>query len=413
MIQSAPCLSVNPQLARNCVSLFLALNCLATAVASELSEGVQLHGFASQGVVLNTQNQFAGSTPGSAGFDARELGVNMSWQAKPDWLVSGQLMSRWAGPMDNGALRVDYAFVDHLLLGNDQRNLGVRVGKVKNPYGFFNMTRDVAHTRAGITLPQSIYQDQIRNFFLAAPGVSLYGNEEYSADLVSWQVSVLQPEVNSPHITAYVVDRQAGHFKGRTSMLAQALWEQDGGKWRAGLSLGQFGIHFNPAPTDFFGMGSFAGAGDITLNTGVVSLEHNREEWSYTAEYASTRQLRNGFNVPFMAILDKDTTIEAYYLQSLWRFSPRWQALARYDAVYLDKLDRSGTVFAAATGLPAAQRYARDVTVGLRYEPAHDWSLFAEWHHVNGGAWLSKLENTPASLKGSWDMLLLQAAWHF
>ena len=70
-------------------------------------------------------------------------------------------------------------------------------------------------------------------------------------------------------------------------------------------------------------------------------------------------------------------------------------------------------IFSAATGLPAAQRYARDVTVGLRYEPTPTWSLFAEIHHVNGGAWLSKLENTPATLTSAWDMLLLQAAWHF
>jgi hypothetical protein len=63
--------------------------------------------------------------------------------------------------------------------------------------------------------------------------------------------------------------------------------------------------------------------------------------------------------------------------------------------------------------LPAAQRYARDWTTGLRYEPNSAWSLFAEIHHVDGGAWLSKLDNPPANLKNSWDILLLQAAWHF
>jgi hypothetical protein len=395
--------------------LYVSFACLLTggALAAEL-EGVQVHGFASQSAVYTRQNQFSGSMPGQVGFDARELGGNISWQAAPDWLLSGQLVTRRAGAMDNGAVRIDYAFIDHTLIDNDQRSLGMRVGKVKNPYGFFNMTRDVAHTRAGIMLPQSIYQDQIRNFFLAAPGVSLYGSEERGADLLSWQVSVLKPEVNSPNLTAYIVDKQSGHFNGLTSMLSQMLWEQDGGKWRAGLSLGQFDVHFQPAPTDFFNMGSFSGAGDVKLNTGVLSLEHNREDWSYTAEYASTRQIRNNFNLPgALAILDKDTTIEAYYLQTLWRFAPRWQALARYDAIYLDKQDKNGSVFAAATGLPAAQRYARDVTVGLRYEPAPSWSLFAELHHVNGGAWLSKLENSPASLKSAWDMLLLQAAWHF
>ncbi len=383
------------------------------ALADDLPEGVQWHGFLSQGGVLTSHNHFVGNTPGRVGFDARELGGNLSWQAAPDWLVSGQLLSRWAGAADNGSVRVDYAFVDHTLLNEGDRHLGIQMGKIRNPYGFLNMTRDVAHTRAGIMLPQSIYQDQIRDFFLAAPGVSVHGREENSANLLEWQVSMLQPEVNNPNLTAYVVDAQQGHFNGRTSVLAQTLWERDGGKWRAGLTLGRLGVHYLPAPGDFFGQGGFSGSGDVTLNTGVLSVEHNREEWSYTAEYASTRQMRNGFNVPGLAILDKDTTIEAYYLQALWRFAPRWQSIARYDALYLDKQDRNGSAFSVVTGLPASQRYARDATLGLRYEPDAHLSLFAEYHHVDGGAWLSKLDNPPAGLSRYWDMLLLQAAWHF
>ncbi|MCX7192615.1 MAG: hypothetical protein NTY60_03180, partial [Proteobacteria bacterium] len=246
----------------------IALALLVSAEAADLPEGVQLHGFISQGVVRDSHNQFAGSRAGSTGVDARELGANLSWQAAPDWLASGQLVSRRAGGMDNGAVRVDYAFVDHTLIDNGQRHLGMQVGKIKNPYGFYNLTRDVAHTRSGIMLPQSIYQDQIRDFFLAAPGISMHGNEENAASLISWQVSVLQPEVNNPNLTAYIVDAQQGHFNGRTSMLGQAMWELDGGKWRAGLSLGQFGVQFQPMPGDFYGMGSFAGRGDVTLNTG-------------------------------------------------------------------------------------------------------------------------------------------------
>lgn len=386
---------------------------IASASAADFLSDVQLHGFVSQGVADTSHNQFFGSTPFRTGTGMREMGANISWQTTPDWLLSGQLLARWAGATDNGPARVDYAFVDHTLVNNAGHQLGVRLGKVKNPYGFYNMTRDVAHTRAGIILPQSIYQDQIRNFFLAAPGVSVHGSEERGDHLIVWHVSVLKPQVNNPNLTAYIVDTQQGHFDARTSVLAQALWEQNGGRWRAGLSFGHFGIHYLPAAGDFFGAGSFTGAGNVTLNSGVLSVEHNLENWSYTAEYASTRQIRNGFNVPGLPALDKDSTIEAYYLQTLWRFVPRWQALVRYDALYLDKQDRSGAFYSAATGLPAAQRYARDWTWGVRYDPDNKWSLFAEIHHVNGGAWLSKLDNSPAGLKKSWDMLLLQAAWHF
>jgi len=394
-------------------NLAFLLSLTVNANAQDLAEGVQLHGFVSQGAAWTSHNQFGGNTPGRIGVDLHEIGANLSWQSAPDWLFSGQLVSRLAGA-ENDFLLLDYAFADHTLIDNGQRHFGMRFGKIKNPYGFYNMTRDVAHTRAGILLPQSIYQDQIREFFLSAPGISVHGSEERDDNLFSYQISILRPQVRGRELTAFIVNPQQGHFNARTSLLAQGLWERDAGKWRMGLSAAQFGIRFQPMPGDFGGAGSFSGAGDVTLNSAVLSLEHNREDWSYSAEYASTRQIRNNFNVPFAAILDKDTTIEAYYLQTVWRFAPRWQTLARYDALYLDKRDRNGMGYSAATGgMPAAQRYARDWTWGLRYEPDSQWSLFAELHHVNGGAWLSKLDNPPAKLGNTWDMLLLQAAWHF
>ncbi|MBI5918419.1 MAG: hypothetical protein HY849_03465 [Nitrosomonadales bacterium] len=383
-----------------------------------LPEGVQAHGFVSQSVVSSNQNRIGGSKSGSLGTDMRELGGNLSWRPNADWLVSAQLLSRWAGASDNGNVRVDYAFVDRLLVNAEGARLGARIGKIKNPFGFYNTTRDVAHTRSSILLPQSIYHDQVRNFFLAAPGASLYGGLDGTENSLEWEVSVMQPEVRDGNLTAFMVDQQTGRFKGRPSVLAHALWEGDGGRMRAGLSAGSLAMRFQPAPQDFFGlvglMGGTTGAGDITLNTGVFSLQYNAEDWSHTAEYAVTRQLRKNFNLPGpLTILDMDSTVEALYLQTEWRFASRWKAFLRYDTLVLDKSDRNGQRFAAATGLPAAQRYARDWASGLRYDPTSAWSLFAEVHHVNGGAWVSKLDNLPVNLATTWDMLLLQAAWRF
>jgi inorganic pyrophosphatase len=54
-------------------------------------------------------------------------------------------------------MRLDYGFVDRTLLADGDDQVGLRLGKIKNPIGFFNTTRDVAHTRPGIIMPQSIY----------------------------------------------------------------------------------------------------------------------------------------------------------------------------------------------------------------------------------------------------------------
>jgi len=387
------------------VSALLGGLSLAPAQALDLSDTVQMHGFISQSAVYTSQNRIAGSQPGRTGWDMREIGANLSWRPDADWLVSGQLLSRRAGNADNGGVRVDYAFVDRLLVSGEH-TVGLRLGKIKNPFGFYNTTRDVAHTRPGVLLPQSIYHDQVRSFFLSAPGVSLYGDASSDRGNWQWQASLLQPEVNDRNLTVFMVDNQPGSFTGKPSGLARVLWEGETG-WRAGVSLGSFKMRYRPAAVDFLS------AGAITLNTALFSLEHNSENWTHTAEYAQTRQSRNGFNVPFAPILDQPSTIEAFYLQSQWRFAPRWQALLRYDNVVLDQSDRGGARYSAATGMPAAQRYARDWTLGTRFDPTPDWSLFVEAHHVNGAAWLSKLDNAPATTRPSWDMLLMQAAWRF
>ncbi|BBE49709.1 hypothetical protein OYT1_ch0133 [Ferriphaselus amnicola] len=387
-----------------CTSMLLSA---ASARAGELPESLQIHGFVSQSAVWTSDNRVGGSQPGKAGFDMYELGGNLSWRPNGNWLLSGQLLSRRAGGIDSSTTRVDYAFIDSNLLDMSEQRVGIRLGKIKNSFGLYNTTRDVAHTRPGVLLPQSIYHDQVRSFFLSAPGVALYGDREIAGGSLYWQISAIRPEVNDRNLTAFMVDQQPGSFDGRTSILGQVLYDFDGGRWRSGLSLGSLKMRYQPAPIDFLH------AGTITLNTGVLSLEHNTEAWTHTVEYALTHQIRNGFNVPVAPILDMGSTIEAVYLQTQWRFIPRWQALARFDAVYLDANDRNGQRFSTMTGLPSAQRYARDWTLGLRFDPSKDWSLFLEGHHVNGAAWLSKLDNPPMVLTSPWNLLLMQAAWRF
>lgn len=380
------------------------------AAAQELGEGVQAHGFISQSLVYTSDNNVGGNSDDSVASELRELGTNLSWRANPDWLISAQLLARWAGSSDEGDLRLDYGFVDHTLYANGEDQIGVRFGKIKNPYGFYNITRDVAHTRPGILLPQAVYIDELRNTFLAAPGVSLNGNYSFDNSLMEWSVNVLRPDVDAPSLTNYMLTNQPGHFEGENSVLGQVIWEQEGKGWRMGLTLGNVKMAYHTTPADFLRPGK------IALHTGVLSLEHNRETWSVTAEYALTRQRRDGF-MPFLpnGALDKDTTVEAGYVQGVYRFTPRWRSYARYEFLYLDRDDRNGRAFNALSGgaVPATQRFSRDKVIGIRFDPDSSWSFSAELHNVDGTAWLPRIDNPAAKMKRSWDMVLLQAAWRF
>jgi hypothetical protein len=375
----------------------------AAASAQELGDGVQAHGFISQSVVLTSDNKVGGNSDSGPAFDLREMGANLSWRPNPDWLLSGQVLARWAGMSDEGKLRLDYGFVDRSLFADGETQVGLRLGKIKNPYGFFNTTRDVAQTRPGVIMPQSIYLDQIRNFFLAAPGVALYGNSEYERGNLSWQVSVLRPEVNDPTLTSVFIGNQPGHFQGEDSWLSQVMFDMAGG-WRMGVSLGQLNMNYHPALSP--SQDELPGA--HRLPTWVLSLEHNTEDWSLTAEYGQT-----GIDASGYRRFNGQHTTEAGYVQAARRLGNGWQGYLRYDALYYDKDDRDGSTFARNTRLPASLRFARDWAFGVRRDLDHNISLWAELHHVDGTAWLALSDNPPPGMVRKWDMLLLQAAWRF
>lgn len=375
------------------------------AVAQELGGGVQVHGFASQAAVWSSDNRVGGHSDSGVGLDMRELGANLSWRPDPDWLLSAQALARWAGKADEGDARLDYAFVDRSWRLGEATRLGARLGKVKNPYGFFNTTRDVAHTRPGVIMPQSIYLDQIRNFFLAAPGVNFYGETDAAGGSLSWQLGALRPQVDDTDLEyVFFLNDLPGRFKGSNSWLGQVLFESDGARWRLGLSMGEMNMRYRPGrppPFDLL-------AGTHKLPTWVLSLEHNSENWSFTGEYAQTENRARDYGAQF-----DDNTVEAWYIQATRRFGQDWRAYLRYDVIYLDRDDRDGSKFFASSGIPGHARFARDSVLGVRYDDG-GFAFWAEYHHVDGSAWLARVDNPVGSkLKRDWSMLLLQAGWYF
>jgi hypothetical protein len=372
--------------------------------AMDLGATVQVHGFLSQALAHSSANNVGGDSADGLAADLRDLGANLSWRPTPDWLVSAQGLMRWAGATDNGSPRLDYAFLDRsFTLGEDR--VGIQIGKIKNPYGFYNTTRDVAQTRPGVILPQSIYFDRIRDFFLAAPGVSFYGEHNGRDVSLTWHAGVIRPEVDDKELKyLFLLGDRPGHFKGKTTFLAQGLLEFDNARWRLGLSVWDNSMRYEPG-TDVIGSGT------NEQDSTVLSLEHNREDWSFTGEYAQLRIRGKDYAL----IFNTDHIAQAWYVQTTWRFRPHWQAYGRYDVFYADKDDKSGAAFSAGSGgiVPAYLRYARDKTFGVRFDPDLSWSLFAEFHHVDGDAWLSSQDNPISQLERKWNLLLIQAAYRF
>ncbi len=157
--------------------LLAMLGLFCQAVVADVFDELEFHGFATQGFVHTSANSFFGDSERGS-FDFREIGVNATFEPLSNLRLSGQLLSRRAGELSSGSPNVDYALADFTLRSTAEHRLSVILGRIKNPLGLYNETRDVAFTRPSVFVPQSIYFDRVRNLLPFTDGVGVR-NEWY------------------------------------------------------------------------------------------------------------------------------------------------------------------------------------------------------------------------------------------
>ncbi len=145
--------------------------------AQSLWTSLQIHGFVAQAVLDTSDNRWFARYDGTS-FGFTEVGLNASLRPRPWLLLAGQVLARRAGEMYNGTPAIDFALADVSLLSSPQQHAGLRLGRIKNPLGLYNETRDVAFTHPGIFLPQVVYFDKVRNLTLSTDGAMLYSETD-------------------------------------------------------------------------------------------------------------------------------------------------------------------------------------------------------------------------------------------
>lgn len=367
-------------------------------------ENLQLHGFLSQGYVNTSDNNFFGDSKNGS-WDLREIGVNLSYQARPSLLFSGQLLSRTAGEMYDGEVRLDYALVDITPLMTPRGRLGLRIGRLKNPLGLYNDTRDMPFTRPSIFLPESIYFDKVRNMELSSDGVGLYGDWRNAAGDFSAQLHIGKLDLDDNVEGAFLNTNGAGKLvTDKPWTIARLMYESEDGALRLAYSYAMGDLVYRPGANDFLQRGY------IDVDFWIASLQYNTEDWSLTAEWAREPLKWRGFG-PYYP--DRRAEGEGVYVQGQYRLTPDWQLLLRYDVHYADRNHRSGAALEAASGIPAHNFYAKDWTFGVRWDINSAFMLQAEYHRINGASWLSAQENKLLDTEKNWDMFAVLASFRF
>ncbi|BCX82571.1 hypothetical protein MIT9_P2157 [Methylomarinovum caldicuralii] len=369
------------------------------------ADGLQVHGFLSQGFTWTSGNRWYGRSEDGS-LDFLEAGLNVSYRPTASLMLAAQGLYRRAGRVDPNQLRLDYALADWTFWSRSVGRAGLLLGRVKNPFGLYSETRDVAFTRPTIFLPQSIYFDRTRNLGLASDGVQFYG-ERYS-DWGDWflRLGLGWPNgVGDKEFERLTLggDR-AGDFDPHLSYIGRLSYEYQGGLVRLAVTGAIVNDRYQPGRDDFFR------AGEPRLKPLIFSAQYHGERLSLTGEYALRFLDIHGFG---RHLPDTEITGESYYLQGSYRVLPKLEAVLRYDVYFADRDDTSGRRYARLTGRPRHARFARDWTVGLRWDVTPWWMLRAEWHKVDGTGWLAASENDMQGRQRRWHLFALLTSFRF
>jgi len=356
-----------------------------------------------------------GDSENSVSTDFTEAAINVFYSPWEKLSFSFQGLYRNAGDVDNDTVDVDYAFADFTLSEYEQGRYGLRLGRIKNPIGLYNETRDVAFTTPSIVLPQGFYFDRSRSLLLSADGAQFYLQHRLNDDDLSFKLNYGKPRNDNdellnallPYPNSKVPFKPQGDLESSGSdpaLIGQVSYERNGGETIYAFSFADLSLKYDPKGNEPF----LAGTADFRLY--MLSAQYNGEKFSLTGEY---KYQENDFKDFGQFLPDTDPVSESWYLQAGYRFKYNWQVYVRYDEAYSNKDDRNGTQ-SSRNGSQSHQAFAKDAMLGIRWDINPSIMLRAEYHNINGTSWLTSADNPDRSKTDRyWDLVALQLSLRF
>lgn len=382
-----------------------------TLAAEALSDRFQIHGFISQAALQTTANQWLGDSNHTS-FAFTEIGVNSSIRLTPRLLFAGQILSRRAGELSDGNPKIDFALADFNLVSSSHNQIGVRVGRFKNPLGLYNETRDVPFTRSGIFLPQVIYFDKVRNLVLSSDGLLLYNDFYLKNGNISFNIGGGWPLVDTNVENAYLFRDFNGQLRADNPGWLASFWYSDQNeRFKLGLSAITVNMQFKPDSTA--PLLTTPDAGHVDLLYLVASAQYNTEQWSFTAEYSRQPIEWRQFGQLFP---DYKTDAEGYSMQTTYRFHPQWEWLIRYEEGFVNRSDHRGEDLERISYgfIQREMGFSKIFSTGLRWNINSHWMLRAEYQLHDGCFILSPRENPDFSqIERDWSLFALQIGFRF
>ena len=154
------------------VPLLLLICLYAVGLYAQDLSGIEIHGFATQGFLFSSHNNYLAMQSSSGSLQWTDDAVSVTDSVTDNLRIGIQLHMYQLGQLGGPNVQVDWASGDYRV--NDY--FGFRAGKVKTVLGLFNDSQDVDAIFLWILLPQSVYQIDNKSFFLSHAGGEVYGD---------------------------------------------------------------------------------------------------------------------------------------------------------------------------------------------------------------------------------------------
>ena len=372
-----------------------------SAAAYELGSW-DVHGTFSQGFIYSTGNNFIEDSKDGT-FDFREFGLNATTFIGERVTVGGQVFGRKYGAIGDDEIFLDWLSVTYSV--NDA--LGLRVGKLKMPYGLYGETRDIDFLRTQILLPQGVYVESYRGSVNAMWGAQAFGNLylkdfgsiDYSLQYGQSTIDADSGELN--RLATYIQleadnvnDDEAGAFK--------VLWNTPFSGLRLGSTVTWTAFEVT-GPTDgLLGFPSQYNADLHDQQIVVTSAEYTLGDTTFAAEHLrSDLEADVVFNALSANPFVLEVNLSGYYLSVDHQLTDNLTLGAGFSGVSVKQK-------VALPGLATSEKEKQEgAYVTLRYDVTPNVNVKLEQHISTGRAALFTTEN-PDSIKDDWSMTLVK-----
>lgn len=383
---------------------------------------VQTHGFISQGFLKSERNNvFEGTKDGT--FQFNEFGVTFLTDLFEQLHAGIQLFSRDLGDLGNNEVTLDWAFGDYRW----RDWLGIRLGKIKIPYGFYNETRDVDMFRTSIFLPSSVYYEGERDKLNTLIGGGLYGNVSAGsfgalsyhfqigdANVESGSGDVKYAQNENSAVTEMQIDRQ---------YTADLEWETP----LEGLKLGAFAMQSDLTITTSTTTATTTETTSATTTTMATDAnstppeatdgdsagdaphapDDSRQFYIFSAEYSIGDAVMSG---EYLCPADSRAP-EGYYFGAAYRLKDRYEFGAYYSVYYAHSRDKDGKKREHHGGKDYSA-WQKEWVASVRVDLNKYWTIKAEGHLIDGTAQILSQDNSEGTKRDSY-LFALKTTYHF